>query len=370
MPSVLLFTRTFTRLIAIVASVSILLSACKKDKEPPTVPELTTTAISDLTYNSATTGGAITSDGGASITASGVCWSENNVMPTIVDSVQSGTTSVGSFTFTLHNLSENTTYYVRSFATNSVGTGYGNVVSFSTAKDTSKITFIYNGATVTYGVIKSPTTGRQWLDRNIGASQAATAVDDYLAYGDLFQWGRPADGHQLINYTSATEGVGVNGKTSILATSDIPGNNLFITPDVTLPPYIEDWQADQNDNRWATNNQGPCPSGWHVPTKDEWDAEISNTQTGTATSGGITDYNTAFTLLKITVGGHRYGEMDGGAKEGIVLNAGLVGRYWGSSVGPFAGYSSRYSFFGPGPGSVQHDAQARSFGESVRCIKD
>jgi uncharacterized protein (TIGR02145 family) len=354
-----------------IIAIAIIIGACKKnDAAPPVVPTLSSSAVTNISFNSATTGGVITNNGGASITQSGICWSKTNNMPTISDSIKSGTAASGSYTFTLNNLSENTTYYVRAFATNSAGTGYGNVVTFATTLDTNKVTFTYNGATVTYGVITSPTTGRKWMDRNLGASQAATANNDYLAYGDLFQWGRAADGHQLINYTSATAGIGVNGKTTVLATSDIPGNNLFITPDVTQPPYIEDWRADQNNNRWSTNNQGPCPSGWHVPTKSEWDAEISNTKTGTATSGGITDYNTAFTLLKLTAGGQRWGEMDGDAREGNVTGAAVTGRYWSSSVDASTGYSVRYSFTSPGLPSVQSDAQARCFGESIRCIKD
>lgn len=85
------------------------------------------------------------------------------------------------------------------------------------------ITFAYNGATVTYGVITSAVTGKKkWMDRNLGASRVATASNDRMAYGHLFQWGRPADGHQLVNYTSSTNGAGVNGKTKTLATSDVP----------------------------------------------------------------------------------------------------------------------------------------------------
>ena len=228
--------------------------------------------------------------------------------------MKAGTTASGSFTFVMNNLQANTTYYVRAFATNSVGTGYGNVVTFTTPADPNSVTFTYNGATVTYGVITSAVTGRKWMDRNLGASRVATASNDRMAYGHLFQWGRPADGHQLINYTSSTTGAGVNGKTKTLATSDVPGNSTFITPDNTVEQngvFVYDWRDDQNTNRWAINNQGSCPTGWHVPTAAEWEAET-----------GITNLTTAFTQLKLTAAGYRYGDFDGSGREGTVRTAG------------------------------------------------
>lgn len=88
--------------------------------------------------------------------------------------------------------------------------------------------------------------GNIWLDRNLGATQVATAFNDYRAYGSLFQWGRGADGHQLITYTSATAGTPVNGNTSTLSTTDIPGDALFIKAPLT--PF--DWRSPQNVNLW------------------------------------------------------------------------------------------------------------------------
>ena len=92
---------------------------------PPTVlPTIVTTTISAITSNSALCGGNITSDGGASITARGVCWSTSQ-NPTIADSNTNDGTGAGSFTSSLTNLTAGTTYYVRAYATNSVGTSYG-----------------------------------------------------------------------------------------------------------------------------------------------------------------------------------------------------------------------------------------------------
>ena len=162
-------------------------------------------------------------------------------MPALTDSVIAGTTCSGSFTTNLTRLDFNTVYYIRAFATNSVGTGYGDVVKLNTTNDTSKVRFTYNGKEVIYGIIISPVTGKKWLDRNLGALQAATAYNDYKAYGDLFQWGRPADGHQLITWSSSTAGTAVNGTTTTLANSDNPGHSNFTKGD---PFGTSDWRSE------------------------------------------------------------------------------------------------------------------------------
>ncbi len=97
------------------------------------IPTLTTTPVSEITSTSATSGGNVLDDDGAQILARGVVWS-TTPNPTIENYVgyTSDGTGLGEFISNLTGLSPNTTYYVRAYATNSVGTGYGNQVSFST----------------------------------------------------------------------------------------------------------------------------------------------------------------------------------------------------------------------------------------------
>ncbi len=325
-----------------------------------TIPVLTTAAITNLAHNSATSGGTITGNGGATITASGICWSKTNNPPTIGDTKTGGTTATGSFSYTMNSLDANTTYYVRAYATNSVGTAYGNLVSFTTSADPNTVTFTYNGASVTYGIITSPVTGRKWLDRNLGASRVATSFNDRNAYGHLFQWGRPADGHQLVTYSSSSSGGGVNGKTKTLATTDAPGHVNFITPDNTVEQngvFVYDWRNDQNTNRWAINSQGSCPTGWHVPTAQEWEAET-----------GITNLTTAFSQLKLTTAGYRYGDFDGSGREGTVRTAGSSAYYWSSSVWPTGAGFSRYIDISASASYT--DLLGRAYGLPIRCIKN
>jgi hypothetical protein len=97
----------------------------------PTSPIVMTTVISSITLTSAQSGGNVTSDEGATVTARGVCWNTSG-NPTITDSKTVDGSGTGTFTSNLRYLDTNTTYYVRAYATSSAGTGYGNELSFMT----------------------------------------------------------------------------------------------------------------------------------------------------------------------------------------------------------------------------------------------
>lgn len=105
---------------------------------PPTV---TTTAVSSIQVTTAISGGNVTQWGGANVTSKGVCWNTSG-SPTINDNFTVDGSGLGSFTSGMTGLSAGTPYYVRAYATNSAGTGYGNVQTFTTqnlAPDVTKI---------------------------------------------------------------------------------------------------------------------------------------------------------------------------------------------------------------------------------------
>ena len=95
------------------------------------LPTVVTSSIVSITETSAQSGGNVTSDGGAAVTAHGVCWSTSE-NPTLSQSHTTDGSGTGSFTSNLTGLSSNITYYVRAYATNSAGTGYGNELVFTT----------------------------------------------------------------------------------------------------------------------------------------------------------------------------------------------------------------------------------------------
>jgi uncharacterized protein (TIGR02145 family) len=262
------------------------------------------------------------------------------LLPRIVDTTRISKPEAGLLVF---SLSDNSLYFYAGTNWLKLASNYG-------------VTFIYNGALVTYGTLVSPTTGRTWLDRNLGAQQAAISSTDYLGYGDLFQWGRPADGHQLITRTSSTSGTPVNGTTSTLSSTDVPANSLFIL--FNAPPG--DWKSNQDDSLWqgAGGVNNPCPTGWRVPTELEWKNEIAVAWRGNAPTGGIADINTGYNLLKLTQPGTRN-------LGGSLVDIGIKAYYWSSTV-YHAGVSLSVQFDG---GNTYYDFYYRTFGMSVRCIR-
>ena len=149
--------KTISKISGIILAV-ILIQACKKEEDKPTLPVLTTTNVTVITRTTASSGGNVTSDGGAEITVRGICWG-TTTNPMISGSKTTDGVGKGSFTSSLTNLNPNSTYYIRAYATNSVGTSYGNEVSFTTnpkviaTVSTSDVTSLTSSSAVSGGNI-------------------------------------------------------------------------------------------------------------------------------------------------------------------------------------------------------------------------
>jgi hypothetical protein len=113
--------------VKILLTLLLLITGCKKEH----VPELITIDVSSIGQTSAICGGEITSQGSSEIMKKGICWS-TSIDPTIQDSITNEGTGLGNFTSNLTGLDPNTKYFVRAYATNSNGTGYGKTKSFTT----------------------------------------------------------------------------------------------------------------------------------------------------------------------------------------------------------------------------------------------
>ena len=123
--------KTKTRVVGYFISVIFIIlcfTSCKKDPVPPIVA---TASISEITQTTASSGGKITGDGGAEVIARGVCWNTSET-PTVTCSKTSDGGGTGIYTSTLTQLTPGTKYFVRAYATNESGTGYGGQQSFST----------------------------------------------------------------------------------------------------------------------------------------------------------------------------------------------------------------------------------------------
>lgn len=124
-----------------------------------TLPKITTAAASSITPTTATSGGNVTSNGGSTITAKGVCWS-TSANPTIANAHKGDSSAVNTFSTIINGLSPNTLYYVRAYATNHIGTAYGNQVSFTTTNPvptvlTNTVTNITTGTATSGGYVTS-----------------------------------------------------------------------------------------------------------------------------------------------------------------------------------------------------------------------
>jgi uncharacterized protein (TIGR02145 family) len=202
----------------------------------------------------------------------------------------------------------------------------------------------YNALSPRFGDVTNPTTGKTWMDRNLGASQVATSSTDTNAYGDLYQWGRGTDGHQLRSAAS----------TSTLSSSVTPGNNLYIINRST--PY--DWISPQNANLWqgASGVNNPCPSGFRVPTEAEWAAEVATWSSGQNATGAFAS------PLKLPLAGYRYTHTD------ALTNVGTIGHYWTSTVS-VSDPSYSYAFDINSSNAVR-STYGRVDARSVRCIQN
>jgi uncharacterized protein (TIGR02145 family) len=183
-------------------------------------------------------------------------------------------------------------------------------------------------------------TGKVWMDRNLGATQVATISTDAASYGDLYQWGRGTDGHQI--RTSAT--------TTTLFITGEPANSNFILPNNNSG----DWRSTPNDNLWqgVSGVNNPCPTGYRIPTETEWNAELESWSS--TTSGGA-----IASPLRLPLAGYR------AYLDGLLTGAGSVGWYWSSTVN-FV--NSKPLLFNSGQAFMTNGA--RTNGYSVRCIKD
>jgi uncharacterized protein (TIGR02145 family) len=300
---------------------------------PPTV---STTSVTSITATSAVTGGNVTLDGGANVTARGVCWSTSN-NPTIALSTKTiDGTGNGSFTSNITGLAANTTYFVRAYATNSAGTSYGAEVTFRTT----------NGSAVN---LPSVTIGTQiWSSKNLDVARYRNG-DPIPQVTDPTQWANLTTGAWCwYNNDSATYAA-TYGR-------------------------LYNWYA-VNDPR------GLAPQGWRIPTEGDWNRLVkfidpaSDTTcrfcTQSSTAGGamksVTGWNAPNTGATNSSG---FAGLPGGFRyfDGSFNFVGVYGFWW--SAGEFDATNAWYRYLSFSDASVIRSNGNKTYGFSVRVVRD
>lgn len=316
----------------------IMLSSCEK-KDKVNVPEIITFEVNDITQISATSGGQISYNGGAEVTARGLCWSkvEN---PSISDTRTEEGIGSGSFTSIMSELERNTTYYVRAYATNSAGTGYGNELSFTTG-------IVDADGNVYPTVIIG---NQEWFAENLRSTR----------YND----GTPiATGHTDQEWENLT-----TGALTIYPHYEIEGLNSDAE---VLETYgaLYNWYAVETGNL--------CPDGWHVPTHDEW-ITLGDYAGGLSIAGGRLKSSRTYPDAQPRWESPNTGATDdygfsavpGGYRrfEGTFYLTGEYCNFWSSSAVSWdEAWGRRLSNDSE---SLSQMYYAVSHGFSIRCLKD
>lgn len=294
-------------------------------------PVLSTNPISAKTINSIQCGGNISSDGGDIIVARGVCWGENPE-PLITDNKSDDGYSTGQFTSFVTNLKSNTKYYIRAYATNSVGTTYGDIQSFTlwlNVQDEPIKDIDGN----TYNTIK---IGDQvWMQENLRVTKFQNGTN-LKQLSNQSDWTEKNSFGYYTNVDNASFGYVYNGYTIV---------------------------ADENI----------CPSGWHVPTESEWNKLIDYLG-GSSVAGGKmkessvqywvapnlgADNISAFTALP-----NGYVGSDGDSHDKLQDASFMVATFDSSGNPKFATIESNNSSI-----SI-YGTSAKVSGASIRCIKN
>jgi len=295
------------------------------------VPVLTTAAISEITETTAQCGGTITSDGGATVTARGVCWSTNPI-PTVANNKTDDGVGAGSFISSIAGLTGNTLYYVRAYATNSAGTGYGGAMSFTTAASNTVTDIDGN-------VYQIVTIGTQvWMAENL-------EVTHYR------------NGDAIPNITDNTEWEGL--------TTGAYCNYNNDEGYVSTYGRLYNWYA-------VGDGRNIAPDGWHVPTHAEWQTLVDYLGGYAVAGGKLKETGTTHWLSPNTGATNESGfsGLPGGYRyfDGNYYGMNFIAYFWSSTE-----YSGNYAwsrFLGSNVSEVYYYERDKPHGFSVRCVKD
>ena len=315
----------------------IMYNSCKKTNDP-VLPTVNTESVSNITQTTADCGGSVISNGGSTVTGRGLCWS-TLPDPTVADKTTTDGTGTGAFQRTLVGLFSSTTYYIRAYAINEVGTTYGNEVSFGTLPGGAGDTVSDIDGNL-YHII---TLGKQdWLKENLKATHYSKGEGIHHVVGDS-EWAS-LDKGAYCNYDKNPANADTYGR-------------------------LYNWFA-------VEDSRNICPQGWHVPTKDDWQSLIDYLG-GTSISGG--KMKSTGTLQQGTglweepnTGGTNESEftaLPGGARDqdGSYSMLTFNASFWSASTNGDEAWNHLLTFK---YATSEQNSNHKKSGFSVRCIKD
>ncbi len=329
------------------------------------LPVIATDTVSSITDSSAVSGGNIATDSGAAVTARGVCW-DTIPNPTIRGSHTTDSAGTGCFTSHITGLKANTVYYVRAYATNAVGTAYGNQVSFTTpgvkangffaVSATTRVCFspgnlqwsATNGGTTatTHAVAGNGTAAGTWrfAPQQYGmiGNDNSNISSTYTGWIDLFGWGTSGYDKKYPYMTNSSYLDYGNGSSSISGTNydwgvynaifnpktnttDAPGTWRTLTEDEWI--YLLNTRTTSSGIRYAKATVMGVSGLIIVP--DNWDSSVyvlKNINSGSAKDASNTINATVWSRMEsagcvfLPAAGSRY--------VASCNNVGSVGRYW------------------------------------------
>lgn len=398
---------------------------CKKEA---TAPKVTTTEVASITQNTAKANGSVTDDGGADVTDMGMCWS-TTPDPTISGDKTTQAGFVGNFESLLKGLTANTTYYIRAYATNSAGTGYGSALTFTTlaallpeikgaypsniTQTTAQLggeVISEGGAPTTRGVCwstsENPTvadskttdgTGAGTFTSNLtGLSRSTT----YYARAYATNIAGTVYGNAVVIRTMQGTVTDIDGnvyQTVLIGTQEWMAENLKVTHyrnGDAIPNITDNTQwANTTAGAWCSNNNDPankniygllynfstitdirsaCPAGWHVPDDTEWGI-LFNYLGGKEIAGYkmMPALKDAFNVIRGGDNSSGFTALLGGSRHltGVFQFPGVVGDFWSSTItGKWK--ESNYVSISVGRKEIWSGYNYDNSGLSIRCIKD
>lgn len=392
-----------------------------------TVPSITTASITGITQTSAVSGGNISSDGGAEVTDRGICWSID-ANPTTDDSKISNGTGTGNFSCNISGLSGNTIYRVRAYATNSIGTSYGNEIAFSTSPmlpvvitadpSPQSTTSALGGGTISddggsavvergvcWSTTLNPTVtdsktsdeaGTGSYESNITGLSVNTPyhVRAYATNGVGTAYGTDktftTDPATIKDYDNNTYDVIRIGtqlwiKENLKTTKFKNGSAIPLVSDfsgwsaLTTPGYcIYDNDAGNAATygalyNWATVETGNlCPAGWHVPSDDEF-LTLDRFLGGESPAGGKMKEAGITHWIAPNTGATNESEftaLPGGYRlvNGQYNDITTNGYWWSSSE--YTSQDAWHKKIQYNSDKTYRDVEKKNMGMSVRCLKD